>query len=162
MRHLIPCNVDMVLMSNFTAKATAAVGQFRGMSAFGAYDMAGNVKEWTMNAAGSHRYALGGAWSESTYVFLGESAAENPFRRTTALGFRCVKRPTPPADNIFAALQFYPTGPARTTKPVGDENYREFETLHQYERRALEAKTEGMDNVFSHLESGNRVVPRGI
>ena len=49
----IEVNADVVLMSNFSGKALAPVGANHGMTTFGAYDMAGNVKEWTANASGS-------------------------------------------------------------------------------------------------------------
>ena len=31
--------------------------------------MAGNVKEWVLNATGAKRYILGGAWNEPVYMF---------------------------------------------------------------------------------------------
>ena len=43
-------NADVVLMSNFSGKGLSPVGKHAAMTAFGAYDMAGNVKEWTTNA----------------------------------------------------------------------------------------------------------------
>ena len=51
--------------------APAPVGRYRGMAAYGAYDMAGNVKEWTLNATvDGRRYLLGGAWNEPGYLFF--------------------------------------------------------------------------------------------
>ena len=61
----VELNSDVVLMSNFSGKALAPVGAYRGMTEFGTYDMAGNVKEWTVNGTGTLRYAMGGAWDEA-------------------------------------------------------------------------------------------------
>jgi formylglycine-generating enzyme required for sulfatase activity/dienelactone hydrolase len=142
----ISVNFDVVLLSNFTAKTTAPVGAFHGMSAFGAYDMAGNVKEWTINPTGTLRYALGGGWSESTYTFFGHGAVD-PFTRTTYLGFRLVKRVTKLPDSAYAPLQLHaPPGPVRREKPVSDEAYREFVDLHNYERGPLDDKIDLVDN----------------
>ena len=40
------------------------------MSPTGAYDMAGNAKEWCWNLSGNKRYIMGGAWSEPTLIRL--------------------------------------------------------------------------------------------
>ncbi len=56
---------SIVPASNFGGQGPARAASHRGMSWFGAYDMAGNVKEWCWNEADSgKRYILGGAWDE--------------------------------------------------------------------------------------------------
>lgn len=85
-------NSNVLQLSNFNGKAVAVPGQFRGMGPFGTFDTAGNVKEWTMNAAPTgERYILGGAWNESSYVFSAWDA-RTPFARDETFGFRLVKR----------------------------------------------------------------------
>jgi len=141
----IEFNADVVLMSNFSGKAPAPVGAHHGMTTFGAYDMAGNVKEWVVNASGTLRYALGGAWDEPSYVF-GTVDARDPFWRTVSMGFRTVKRPTPAPAASFASLELGPMRQARTEKPVDDQAYRLLADLHRYEPAALEARVERVDD----------------
>ena len=53
----------------------AAVGSRRGLSPCGAYDMAGNVREWCRNATDTgSRYRLGGGFGDALYVFFGADA----------------------------------------------------------------------------------------
>jgi eukaryotic-like serine/threonine-protein kinase len=137
-------NADVVLMSNFSGKALSPVGKHAAMTAFGAYDMAGNVKEWTTNASGTLRYALGGAWDESSYVFS-IADARDPFWRTVSMGFRTVNRPTPPPPASFAALALQPPQ-GRSDKPVDDRTYGVLADLHRYQPSALEAKLDRTDN----------------
>ena len=64
------------------ATASGAVG------AYGAIDMAGNVREWAANSgAGSTRLALGGAWSDPAYQYLFPEA-RSPFDRSEGNGVR--------------------------------------------------------------------------
>ena len=84
-------NSDVVQLSNFGGKAPAPAGAHRGMNPFGTFDMAGNVKEWTANAAGDERnlderYILGGAWDEPAYAFS-DPDARSPFARDSTFGF---------------------------------------------------------------------------
>ena len=55
---------EILRLSNFGGAGPAPVGTYTGMSGLGAYDMAGNVKEWCWNSAGERRAILGGGWNE--------------------------------------------------------------------------------------------------
>jgi eukaryotic-like serine/threonine-protein kinase len=148
-RHAAPAefNSDVVLMSNFGAKALAAVGASHGMTTFGTYDMAGNVKEWTVNrnANGTSRYAMGGAWDEASYLY-GVDDAREPFLRTISLGFRCVQRPEPAPAASFAPLEQAPRE-VRSAKPVDDKTYQVFAAYHRYQSDApLESRVDQTDN----------------
>ena len=57
-------SADVVPASNFSGKSLLPAGASGGITRGGTTDMAGNVKEWCLNAAGAKRYILGGAWSE--------------------------------------------------------------------------------------------------
>ena len=56
------------------------------------YDMAGNVREWTVNVRepGS-RYILGGGWSDPAYLFS-EVYAQPELDRSAINGIRLVRR----------------------------------------------------------------------
>ena len=137
-------NADGVLMSNFSGKALAPVGAHHGMAAFGSYDMAGNVKEWTTNASGTLRYAFGGAWDEPGYLFSLPDARD-PFWRTVSVGFRTVKRTTSPPVASFAPLQLQIPQQVRTEKPVDQEAYRFLEDLHRYQPSDLGSSVDRTD-----------------
>jgi dienelactone hydrolase len=145
-RHAAPVefNSDVVMMSNFSGKALAAVGTYHGMTTFGTYDMAGNVKEWTVNGTGTLRYAMGGAWDEASYVFSVPDGRE-PFSRTISLGFRCVQRPEAAPAASFAPLDA-PPKQLRNAKPVDDKTYQIFAAYHRYESSPLEARVDQTDN----------------
>jgi len=114
------------------------------MNPFGSFDMAGNVKEWTANAAGDDRYILGGAWDEPAYMFS-DPDARSPFARESTFGFRCVRRPTAPPESSFAPLTLRARTLARAIAPVGDETYNVFLNLHAYTKSDLDARVERVD-----------------
>ncbi len=76
-------------MSNFDGMGPAPVGTHAGMTGYGTYDMAGNVREWCWNETPNGRVVRGGAWNDATYMFLNRSQAL-PFDRSPKNGFRCV------------------------------------------------------------------------
>jgi len=134
---------DILLYSNMDGEAKAPVGQFRGLSAYGAYDMAGNVKEWVWNGTGDLRYILGGSWNEPTYLFK-HLVAQDPWGREAVNGVRCAEYPEPPSENLMG-----PITPLRDyvhTQPVGDEAFELLVELYAYDRDPLEARIEREDD----------------
>src|SRR5439155_885734 len=65
----------IVPASNYAGHGTVPVGSTRGISAYRTYDMAGNVREWCLNASGNARFILGGGMNaayagDSLFVYL--------------------------------------------------------------------------------------------
>ena len=76
--------------ANFgTGPLPTTTGEF-GISTFGAYNMAGNVAEWTSNDSSDGFLATGGAWGDPTYTFS-QFGGRPGFFTSEKLGFRCVR-----------------------------------------------------------------------
>ena len=138
---------DIYRLSNFGA-GPARVGSHRGLSPWGAYDMAGNVKEWCWNQADDRRYILGGGWGEPTYMFT-EPDAQTPFRRLATYGFRCAKYPRPPSDQLTAAVGALSRDYSRE-EPASDETFRLYQNIYSYDRTSLNAVIESADDTPEH------------
>jgi formylglycine-generating enzyme required for sulfatase activity/dienelactone hydrolase len=135
----------MVPASNFGNKGLARSGQYAGISAAGAYDMAGNAREWCSNQAGAGlRFTLGGAWSDPPYQFT-DPDARSPFDRFPTNGFRCVRYISPPAAGA--------AGPMRKSfrdfskeKPVSDELFRAYTSLYSFAPSDLKAAVDSVND----------------
>jgi cephalosporin-C deacetylase-like acetyl esterase len=131
--------------SNFSMEGLAKVGTYQGMSQFGAYDMAGNVKEWICNQDSSgKRYVLGGAWNEPAYMFVNVDA-RSPFDRMANIGFRCAAYSlsgeyAKVADVIDRENRDY-----RVEKPVSEVVYQAYKHLYTYEKTPLNAIVESSE-----------------
>ncbi len=134
----------IVPLSNFRGRGLDAVGTNPAISPYGAYDMAGNAKEWCWNSSGDKRYVRGGAWSEPAYMF-GNAEAQSPFERAPEYGFRLVKYLSPipkgAADPVVSLVRDY-----SKEKPVSDEIYRVYRGLYAYDETPLNAKVESTDD----------------
>ncbi|MGE0122046.1 MAG: protein kinase [Vicinamibacterales bacterium] len=131
-------NANVVLLSNFGAKGPEAVGTRHGMSPFGSFDMAGNVKEWTSTARDDAFYVLGGGWDEPAYGF-NNLDFQPPLLRDANVGFRIIKRLSPPPAALFSAP---PAPPLPVPVTPTDAEYRVYAGLHRQEPVALDARLE--------------------
>jgi formylglycine-generating enzyme required for sulfatase activity len=75
------------LRANFGHRTWPVTSAPFGMSPFGAYNMAGNVSEWTRNDSAEGYMATGGAWGEPLYTF-GQYGGRPGFYSAGNLGFR--------------------------------------------------------------------------
>jgi formylglycine-generating enzyme required for sulfatase activity/dienelactone hydrolase len=127
------------------ATASGAVG------AYGAIDMAGNVREWAANASdGSTRLALGGAWSDPAYQYLFPELRP-PFDRSDGNGVRCIKRldtKTPAAADAF--LPPYPVVDRTKARPASEAEYAIFTRFFEKRQTPLEARVESTDESSPH------------
>ncbi len=73
--------------ANFGSGTVPVASNEFGVSRVGAYNMAGNVSEWTMNDSSEGYLATGGAWGDPTYAF-GQYGGRPGFFSSDKLGFR--------------------------------------------------------------------------
>jgi cephalosporin-C deacetylase-like acetyl esterase len=135
---------DILLLSNFGG-GPAAVGSHQGLSPFGAYDLAGNVKEWCWNAIGEKRYILGGGWNEPSYMFDAPDA-QPPWDRAPSYGFRCAKYAAPPPPDQLASIDLVMVPRDYTAeKPVPDEVFRIYRGFYSYDKTELKPSVDSVE-----------------
>lgn len=136
-------DAGILQLSNFSGKGLARIGTYHGLGPFGTYDMAGNAKEWCLNAVGEKRYLLGGAWNEQPYMFL-DADARDPFARLATFGFRCVKYQDPPVVKLLGPIEQVDRDYSRE-KPVSDDVFHIYQRLYYYAPFDLDARVVTVD-----------------
>jgi serine/threonine protein kinase/cephalosporin-C deacetylase-like acetyl esterase len=132
--------------SNFKGEGPVPVGSLQGITSYGAYDMAGNVREWCWNETSGGKLIRGGAWNDNPYRFT-ELAGAPPFDRSSHNGFRCALYPDPEKipESAFAmttwgeAVDFY------KEKPVSDAIYQVYKGQFLYDKTELNEHLEKRD-----------------
>jgi len=138
--------------SNFDQERSAPAGRYHGMADCGAYDMAGNLREWCWNKSGDNkRYILGGAWNEPLYKFVSPTTLD-PFDRSATNGFRCVKYVSPGAveptafEDVASQYREY-----ENETPVSEAEFLLYKkTLYSYEKTALNEAVVSIDDSAEH------------
>jgi serine/threonine protein kinase len=136
-------------LCNFQGEGPAQVGRYQGITAYGAYDMAGNVREWCWNETPQGRLMRGGAWNDINYMF-GESSQALPFDRSPKNGFRCVRYMDPKRipETALEPVGFYKfaeVGNLYQLKPVPDSVFQVYKDQFSYDKKDLNARVEATD-----------------
>ena len=129
--------------SNFTGKGAVPVGSLPGITPYGAYDMAGNVREWCWNQAPHGRIIRGGAWDDNTYEF-GNRRQAPAMDRSPKNGFRCALYLDPekiPASAFQSEKLIEPRDFYRET-PVVDTVFQVYREQFSYDKTDLKARAE--------------------
>jgi hypothetical protein len=146
--HAIPQISDILRVSNFSGDGPAPVGRYGGLSPFGSYDMAGNVREWSRNAAsparGAGRYILGASWREPAYRFPGPDVAD-PWDRSPHNGFRTARYEPSSDGTLEAPVEQVFREPARV-QPVADEVFDAWRRFYSYNPTPLNPIVEDVDD----------------
>jgi dienelactone hydrolase len=135
--------------SNFNGKGAVPVGSLPGITSFGAFDMAGNVREWCWNEMPKGRLIRGGAWDDNTYMFEASSQAP-PMDRSAKNGFRCALYSHPgkipgAAFQMESSSGSSPVGrtmDAYKEKPVADSIFQVYREQFSYDKTDLKARVE--------------------
>jgi formylglycine-generating enzyme required for sulfatase activity/dienelactone hydrolase/predicted Ser/Thr protein kinase len=136
--------LDLIaLSSNFTTEGPAPVGRNSGMTSYGAYDMAGNVREWCWNEAPQGRIIRGGAWIDTPYMFAYWSQAP-AFDRSSENGFRCALYPSPEKISkvVFGPSRIKEPEDFSKGRPVPDPIFQVYRELFSYDKAPLNAAVE--------------------
>ena len=132
--------------SNFRGNGPLPVGSLQGMTTCGAFDMAGNVREWCWNKTSKGRLLRGGPWTDPTYLF-NDPSQESPFSRSSKNGFRCAlytdseKIP----EKVFEMTVFNEAKYYDNQKPVPDKIFRIYKEQFTYDKTDLNSRIESKD-----------------
>lgn len=140
-----PYSEQIALASNFRGTGPLPVGHTNALSSLGVFDIAGNIREWSLSGAGNGRLLLGGGWGDPLYIFFSHPDASTPFDRSAKNGIRCAQYsaalPQTVLDQVVdSGLESY-----LKREPVDDEQFEGIRRLYEYDRLDLHAKVESVD-----------------
>ena len=136
----------IIPLSNFNGKGPDQVGKFHGINSYGAFDMAGNVREWCLNETKVGRIIRGGAWDEVSYMYSNLSQLPS-FNRSNKNGFRCVRyinREKIPALD-FESMIFTEPRNYYEEHPVQENIFQIYKDQYKYDSKALNPVIENRD-----------------
>jgi len=137
---------EVTKVSNFDGKGPARVGTYPGITAYGAFDMGGNVREWCWNEFPKGRSILGGAWNDNIFA-LYNGSQRPPMDRSLEHGFRCALYPRPETvpDAAFRFVKLYEQIDVHKAKPVPDAIFQVYKEQFSYDITPLNARVESKE-----------------
>jgi eukaryotic-like serine/threonine-protein kinase len=132
--------------SNFNGTGPVPVGSLDGPTAYGAFDLAGNVREWCSNEIQGERLIRGGAWDDNTYMF-GYLSRAPAMDRSAKNGLRCAVYPDPknvPA-SAFAEVKLPEVRDYAKEKPVADPVFELYRERYSYDKTDLKARVDSRE-----------------
>jgi dienelactone hydrolase len=132
--------------TNFGGHGPVPVGSLPGITAYGAYDMPGNVREWCWNEAPQGRVVRGGSWEDNTYEF-GNVRQAPAMDRSPRNGFRLALYPERDSvsEPVFGFRNLQAAIDLRAGPPVSDAVYQAYREQFSYDRKDLNARVESRD-----------------
>jgi len=133
--------------SNFGGKDTVEVGSLPGVTAYGTYDLAGNVREWCSNDTAMGKLVRGGSFGDNPYRFAELSQAP-PMFRSPEYGFRTVVYPDGLNEplGVFATVPIKPALDLYEHEVVSDEIFEVFLRQYDYDDLDLNVRQESLDD----------------
>ena len=134
--------------SNFGGKEPRRVTESGAMTQYGAFDMTGNVREWTATAIGDSRIILGGSWNDAYYIAGTNDTSAPPEDRSPGNGIRLATTHDEPA--VAARLRTpmasrTTASPVARQAPVSDAIYDAYSRVFDYDRGPLTPSIEAVD-----------------
>ena len=139
--------------ANFVGKGPRAAAASRTIGAYGAIDMAGNVREWVGTTTDkNHHIATGGSWLEATYQYKHGVAQLSAFDRPADVGFRCMERTEKEGsdDVAFAPVTERPLRDTTALRPVSDAEYAVYTRFFEQSRIPLDVRVESTNASSPH------------
>ena len=125
--------------SNVDSEGPRTVMAGDAMSYVGAYDLAGNVREWTATASADRFIIAGGSWNDPPYVAAQPlTTTAPPLDRSAANGFRLAIIADEPAVRERAAAPFRVRS-VPMHEPVSAETYAAYAAMFAYDKSPLNA-----------------------
>jgi len=129
--------------TNFGGQGPVPVGSLPGVTAYGAVDMPGNVREWCWNETAQGKVVRGGSWEDNSYEFGYERQAP-PMDRSPRNGFRLAFYPDPGAvpEAAFGYREPQFSFEVRSQPPVPDAVFQVYREQFAYDLTELNAEVE--------------------
>jgi eukaryotic-like serine/threonine-protein kinase len=133
---------QLVAPANFGGAGVRAVGASRSLTAYGAEDMGGNVREWCWNEGPAGRILSGGSWEDAAYHYS-RTAQAPAMDRSPRNGLRLAVLPETVRNDAwyFAPVQLQTPAP-RKLRSVDDAVFQVYREQFAYDPTPLDSRVE--------------------